>query len=217
MAFSIWKDVILTLQEKLSIKSIEHFSLMLEQRSEGSASKLMLLHEQEMLTQVRRFSGGNQVWWPNRKRTPPYSLLFMWCYHQQLSIAQRVLAQPCSGNTIQPSVLSSQISIWFILIKSFIHFSLFIFYLKTVNYSWQTRGSSKLLFQVIKNLEIASISCLYTRIILSFSCTSGKKASSLLHITVINVIFHILHYISTFHSKTVEESFIFMNEMLKNE
>ncbi|CAG13456.1 unnamed protein product, partial [Tetraodon nigroviridis] len=45
-------DVILTLQEKLSIKSIEHFSLILEQRAEGSASKLMLLHEQEMLTQV---------------------------------------------------------------------------------------------------------------------------------------------------------------------
>lgn len=53
---SVFKDVILTLQEKLSIKSIEHFSLMLEQRSEGSASKLMLLHEQEMLTQVRHIS-----------------------------------------------------------------------------------------------------------------------------------------------------------------
>lgn len=53
---SVFKDVILTLQEKLSIKSIEHFSLMLEQRSEGSASKLMLLHEQEMLTQVRHVS-----------------------------------------------------------------------------------------------------------------------------------------------------------------
>lgn len=55
MTLSMSKDVILTLQEKLSIKSIEHFSLMLEQRSEGSASKLMLLHEQEMLTQVRHF------------------------------------------------------------------------------------------------------------------------------------------------------------------
>lgn len=52
--FFIIKDVILTLQEKLSIKSIEHFSLILEQRAEGSASKLMLLHEQEMLTQVRQ-------------------------------------------------------------------------------------------------------------------------------------------------------------------
>lgn len=52
MTLSVRKDVILTLQEKLSIKSIEHFSLMLEQRAEGSASKLMLLHEQEMLTQV---------------------------------------------------------------------------------------------------------------------------------------------------------------------
>lgn len=54
---SVFQDVILTLQEKLSIKSIEHFSLMLEQRSEGSASKLMLLHEQEMLTQVRHVAG----------------------------------------------------------------------------------------------------------------------------------------------------------------
>lgn len=56
MTLSAWKDVILTLQEKLSIKSIEHYSLMLEQRAEGSASKLMLLHEQEMLTQVRQLS-----------------------------------------------------------------------------------------------------------------------------------------------------------------
>nr|XP_033804778.1 FERM and PDZ domain-containing protein 4 isoform X2 [Geotrypetes seraphini] len=46
------KDVILTLQEKLSIKCIEHFSLMLEQQSEGSGTKLLLLHEQETLTQV---------------------------------------------------------------------------------------------------------------------------------------------------------------------
>lgn len=56
MTLFMLKDVILTLQEKLSIKSIEHFSLMLEQRNEGSASKLMLLHEQEMLTQVSQFS-----------------------------------------------------------------------------------------------------------------------------------------------------------------
>ncbi|XP_056294213.1 FERM and PDZ domain-containing protein 4 isoform X4 [Pseudoliparis swirei] len=55
------KDVILTLQEKLSIKSIEHFSLMLEQRAEGSASKLMLLHEQEMLTQVTQRPGSQKM------------------------------------------------------------------------------------------------------------------------------------------------------------
>ncbi|KAM9709201.1 FERM and PDZ domain-containing protein 4-like isoform 2-T2 [Menidia menidia] len=55
------KDVILTLQEKLSIKSIEHFSLMLEQRAEGSASKLMLLHEQEMLTQVTQRPGAHKM------------------------------------------------------------------------------------------------------------------------------------------------------------
>ncbi|XP_040192447.1 FERM and PDZ domain-containing protein 4 isoform X2 [Rana temporaria] len=46
------KDVIITLQEKLSIKCIEHFSLMLEQRTEGAGTKLLLLHEQETLTQV---------------------------------------------------------------------------------------------------------------------------------------------------------------------
>uniref|UniRef100_A0A8C2FZG6 Toll-like receptor 7 n=1 Tax=Cyprinus carpio TaxID=7962 RepID=A0A8C2FZG6_CYPCA len=55
------KDVILTLQEKLSIKSIEHFSLMLEHKMEGSATKLMLLHEQEMLTQVTQRPGSHKM------------------------------------------------------------------------------------------------------------------------------------------------------------
>ncbi|XP_077436369.1 FERM and PDZ domain-containing protein 4-like isoform X3 [Vanacampus margaritifer] len=55
------KDVILTLQEKLSIKSIEHFSLILEHRAEGSASKLMLLHEQEMLSQVTKRPGSHKM------------------------------------------------------------------------------------------------------------------------------------------------------------
>ena len=50
----LFQDVLLTLQEKLSIKCIEHFSLVLEQRMEGSGSKLLLLHEQEMLSQVSR-------------------------------------------------------------------------------------------------------------------------------------------------------------------
>ncbi|XP_048095862.1 FERM and PDZ domain-containing protein 4 isoform X1 [Alosa alosa] len=55
------KDVIMTLQEKLSIKSIEHFSLVLEQRAEGSCSKLTLLHEQEMLTQVTQRPGAHKM------------------------------------------------------------------------------------------------------------------------------------------------------------
>ncbi|KAK7926188.1 hypothetical protein WMY93_008498 [Mugilogobius chulae] len=54
------KDVILTLQEKLSIKCIEHFSLMLEQRSEGG-TRLLLLHEQEMLTQVTQRPGSDKM------------------------------------------------------------------------------------------------------------------------------------------------------------
>ncbi|XP_032362198.1 FERM and PDZ domain-containing protein 4 isoform X4 [Etheostoma spectabile] len=55
------KDVILTLQEKLSIKCIEHFSLVLEHRTEGSGSKLLLLHEQEMLTQVTQRPGCDKM------------------------------------------------------------------------------------------------------------------------------------------------------------
>uniref|UniRef100_A0A8C2C1W8 Toll-like receptor 7 n=1 Tax=Cyprinus carpio TaxID=7962 RepID=A0A8C2C1W8_CYPCA len=55
------KDVIQTLQEKLSIKSIEHFSLMLEHKMEGSATKLMILHEQEMLTQVTQRPGSHKM------------------------------------------------------------------------------------------------------------------------------------------------------------
>ncbi|XP_072288368.1 FERM and PDZ domain-containing protein 4-like isoform X2 [Eucyclogobius newberryi] len=54
------KDVILTLQEKLSIKCIEHFSLMLEQRAEGG-TRLLLLHEQEMLTQVTQRPGSDKM------------------------------------------------------------------------------------------------------------------------------------------------------------
>uniref|UniRef100_A0A3Q3WJX0 Uncharacterized protein n=1 Tax=Mola mola TaxID=94237 RepID=A0A3Q3WJX0_MOLML len=55
------KDVILTLQEKLSIKCIEHFSLVLEQRTQGSGSKLLLLHEQEMLSQVTQRPGSDKM------------------------------------------------------------------------------------------------------------------------------------------------------------
>uniref|UniRef100_A0A673JYJ7 FERM and PDZ domain-containing protein 4-like n=1 Tax=Sinocyclocheilus rhinocerous TaxID=307959 RepID=A0A673JYJ7_9TELE len=55
------KDVILTLQEKLSIKSIEHFSLTLEHKMEGFATKLMLLHEQEMLMQVTQRPGSHKM------------------------------------------------------------------------------------------------------------------------------------------------------------
>ncbi|XP_042723564.1 FERM and PDZ domain-containing protein 4 isoform X1 [Lagopus leucura] len=55
------KDVILTLQEKLSIKCIEHFSLMLEQRVEGSGTKLLLLHEQETLTQVTQRPSSHKM------------------------------------------------------------------------------------------------------------------------------------------------------------
>ncbi|XP_067440348.1 uncharacterized protein [Thunnus thynnus] len=44
------KDIVMTLKEKLSLSRIEHFSLMLEQRH--SATKLLLLHDEERIHQV---------------------------------------------------------------------------------------------------------------------------------------------------------------------
>uniref|UniRef100_A0A8D0GEV2 FERM and PDZ domain-containing protein 4 n=1 Tax=Sphenodon punctatus TaxID=8508 RepID=A0A8D0GEV2_SPHPU len=58
---SFIKDVILTLQEKLSIKCIEHFSLMLEQGTEGAGTKLLLLHEQETITQVTQRPSSHKM------------------------------------------------------------------------------------------------------------------------------------------------------------
>ncbi|XP_046695661.1 FERM and PDZ domain-containing protein 4 isoform X3 [Silurus meridionalis] len=55
------KDVLLTLQEKLSIKSIEHFSLMLERKMENSNTKLVLLHEQDMLSRVTQQPGSHKM------------------------------------------------------------------------------------------------------------------------------------------------------------
>ncbi|TTA98330.1 FERM and PDZ domain-containing protein 4 [Bagarius yarrelli] len=55
------KDVLLTLQEKLSIKCIEHFSLMLEQKIENSNTKLVLLHEQDMLSRVTQRPGTHKM------------------------------------------------------------------------------------------------------------------------------------------------------------
>ncbi|XP_060754718.1 FERM and PDZ domain-containing protein 4-like isoform X1 [Neoarius graeffei] len=55
------KDVIMTLQEKLSIKCIEHFSLTLEQKTEDLGSRLLLLHEQEMLTLVAQRPGSHKM------------------------------------------------------------------------------------------------------------------------------------------------------------
>eukprot|EP00069_Balaena_mysticetus_P005142 bmy_00895T0 len=47
--------------KKLSIKGIEHFSLMLEQRMEGAGTKLLLLHEQETLTQVTQRPSSHKM------------------------------------------------------------------------------------------------------------------------------------------------------------
>ncbi|XP_060687975.1 FERM and PDZ domain-containing protein 3 [Hemiscyllium ocellatum] len=46
------RDVILTLQDKLCLRCIEHFALVLEVGNEGPEKKLLLLHEAETLIQV---------------------------------------------------------------------------------------------------------------------------------------------------------------------
>ena len=87
------KDVILTLQEKLSIKGIEHFSLMLEQRTEGAGTKLLLLHEQETLTQVRECCPWSTL--PGRaEATQPRAPLSL----TRFSIFPTALGSPTKGS-----------------------------------------------------------------------------------------------------------------------
>lgn len=47
----VHQDIVMTLKEKLSLSRIEHFSLVLEQQH--SISKLLLLHDEERIQQVR--------------------------------------------------------------------------------------------------------------------------------------------------------------------
>lgn len=50
-----WQDIVLTLQEKLSIRSIAHFALVLEEQY--NLAKIHLLHEEELIAQVSRVRG----------------------------------------------------------------------------------------------------------------------------------------------------------------
>ncbi|KAL2098432.1 hypothetical protein ACEWY4_007639 [Coilia grayii] len=61
------KDIVMTLKEKLSITRIEHFSLLLEQQY--SITKLVLLHEDELIQQV-----------VEKKETHDYRCLFRVCF-----------------------------------------------------------------------------------------------------------------------------------------
>ncbi|KAJ8271690.1 hypothetical protein COCON_G00105490 [Conger conger] len=61
------KDIVLTLKEKLSIRCIEHFALVLEQQY--SISKLLFLHDEELIQQVVQ-----------RKESHDYRCLFRVCF-----------------------------------------------------------------------------------------------------------------------------------------
>ncbi|XP_051715933.1 uncharacterized protein frmpd1b isoform X2 [Ctenopharyngodon idella] len=61
------KDIVLTLKERLSIRSIEHFSLVLEQQY--NITKLLLLHEEELIQKVVQ-----------KKDSHDYRCLFRVCF-----------------------------------------------------------------------------------------------------------------------------------------
>ena len=50
MSLCAWQDIILTVKEKLSIRSMEYFALALEEQY--NISRLHLLHEEELIQQV---------------------------------------------------------------------------------------------------------------------------------------------------------------------
>lgn len=51
LVFPPFQDIVLTLKDKLSIRAIEYFALVLEQQY--SITKLLLLHEDELIQKVR--------------------------------------------------------------------------------------------------------------------------------------------------------------------
>lgn len=54
LAFSPFQDIVLTLKDKLSIRAIEYFALVLEQQY--SITKLLLLHEDELIQKVKEMT-----------------------------------------------------------------------------------------------------------------------------------------------------------------
>lgn len=64
MAFSPFQDIVLTLKDKLSIRAIEYFALVLEQQY--SITKLLLLHEDELIQKVKEKPTDTQrcIQWP---------------------------------------------------------------------------------------------------------------------------------------------------------
>lgn len=52
VVFSPFQDIVLTLKDKLSIRAIEYFALVLEQQY--SITKLLLLHEDELIQKARK-------------------------------------------------------------------------------------------------------------------------------------------------------------------
>nr|XP_061791917.1 FERM and PDZ domain-containing protein 1-like [Nerophis lumbriciformis] len=65
------KDIVMTLKEKLSLRNIEHFSLVLEQQY--SVTKLLLLHDEEKIQQVVQ-----------KKESRDYRCLFRVCFIPKL-------------------------------------------------------------------------------------------------------------------------------------
>lgn len=60
LCICLCQDIILTLKEKLSIQSIEHFALVLEEQY--NIAKLYLLHEDELIEQVSAGNGGYETY-----------------------------------------------------------------------------------------------------------------------------------------------------------
>lgn len=70
----VHQDIVMTLKEKLSLSRIEHFALALEKQP--SVTKLLLLHDEERIEQVRRLACSGQ--WSEQTRADVARVL-RWC------------------------------------------------------------------------------------------------------------------------------------------
>lgn len=79
VGFSPFQDIVLTLKDKLSIRAIEYFALVLEQQY--SITKLLLLHEDELIQKVKEMHN-----WTHKHvqiqpscSTPFFFVFTRWC------------------------------------------------------------------------------------------------------------------------------------------
>lgn len=110
MAFSPFQDIVLTLKDKLSIRAIEYFALVLEQQY--SITKLLLLHEDELIQKVKEtIDIQRYIQWPVifAVIAVHLSVLIRWCRKKTPMITDA--CSECHSSPETPQTCSRMIAL----------------------------------------------------------------------------------------------------------